>query len=337
MHSKILYRNEIDDVNDIFPKLSAYLQLASNSALKGAPKANKTPPLLDIKQSPPSSPSDVTAKMLLTSALATTNSSSTITTTSTSTATTSTSASAPTTNKISLVPTNILMKPNTSQANGGQAQFSFKPHQFLCAKSAAGTTTAYTTTNGGMPMKVLFVNTLQKPPATSTSGGTVNVNVSASGAITSQSMTNSITTRPMVSIQPKTANITGNQIIQSTYRTRSTTAATATAQGIKAPTVFSTNKYLCSNSAPQPDTSTKRPLSFKSKTSPGFRTLLNQLVQMQSKQLEVSRQRLDLERERLEFEKTTADRILTAMTSLLTARNGTGGAIGNDGDTKDEK
>lgn len=221
------------------------------------------------------------------------------------------------------------MKPNTSQANGATAQFSFKPHQFLCAKSASGTTTAYTTTNGGMPMKVLLVNTLQKPPAASTPGGTVTV--SASGIITSQSMTNPINTRPVVSIQPKTANLTGNQLIQSTYRTRSTTAATATAQGVKGPTVFSTNKYLCSNQAPQPDTSSiKRPLSFKSgKASPGFRTLLNQLVQMQSKQLEVSKQRLDLERERLEFEKSTADRIITAMTSLLAARSGD--------DTKDEK
>lgn len=51
---------------------------------------------------------------------------------------------------------------------------------------------------------------------------------------------------------------------------------------------------------------------------------------MQSKQLEVSRQRLDIERERLEFERTTADRILTAMTSLLTARNTSG--IGKAGD-----
>lgn len=335
--SGIKYRNEIDDVNDIFPKLSAYLQLASNSALKGAPKANKTPPLLDIKQSPPSSPSDITAKMLLATALAPSNSTSTTTATSASATIASTNASAPTTNKISLVPTNYLMKPNTSQANGATAQFSFKPQQFLCAKSASGTTTAYTTANGGMPMKVLLVNTLQKPALASTSGATVTV--SASGAITS--ISNSLTTtRPIVSIQPKTANITGNQIIQSTYRTRSTTAANANIQGVKAPTVFSTNKYLCSNSTPQPDTGIKRPLSFKSKASPGFRTLLNQLVQMQSKQLEVSRQRLDLERERLDFEKTTADRILTAMTSLLTARNTSvsgSSTVTNDGDTKDEK
>lgn len=48
---------EIDDVNDIFPKLSAYLQLASNSALKGAPNIKATTStLLDIKTSPPSSP-----------------------------------------------------------------------------------------------------------------------------------------------------------------------------------------------------------------------------------------------------------------------------------------
>lgn len=53
------FSQEIDDVNDIFPKLSAYLQLASNSALKGAPNikaTSKSPLLLDIKASPPSSP-----------------------------------------------------------------------------------------------------------------------------------------------------------------------------------------------------------------------------------------------------------------------------------------
>lgn len=97
------YRQEIDDVNDIFPKLSAYLQLASNSALKGAPNAkatSKSPSLLlDIKQSPPSSPISEPASPSNSRGAGgpTANSSaSPSTTSSTATATTSTSTSSTT-------------------------------------------------------------------------------------------------------------------------------------------------------------------------------------------------------------------------------------------------
>lgn len=287
-------------MNDIFPKLSAYLQLASNSALKGAPKepADKAPPLLDIKQSPPSSPVPPTpsSPVIVTSAPA--GSSMAITSALTTT----------TTSKISLVPTNILMKPQTTQSQPAtSAQFSFKPQQFICAKSTSNTSTS----GAGMPMKVLLVNTLTKPGAPATASGTRPTIVTAS---TSQASA----VRPIVSIQPKTAtSITVNSpAIQSAYRTRSTTAATANAQAARTPTVLSTNKYLCSGGNGI-DVGIRRTVAMKAKGSPGFRTLLNQLVQMQTKQLEVSRQRLEMERERLDFEKSTGEKILGALTSLL--------------------
>lgn len=59
-----------------------------------------------------------------------------------------------------MVPTNILMKPNTTPLP--QSSLNFSP-QLFCAKSASGTQTVYTTTSNGVPMKVLLVNALQTP------------------------------------------------------------------------------------------------------------------------------------------------------------------------------
>lgn len=208
-------------------------------------------------------------------------------------------------NKISLVPTNYLMKPAVgSQSN--TTQFSFKPQQFLCAKSSANGSVLTTTTSNGMPMKVLLVNTLQKPNQSSASS---SVSVAAKPIIST-----SIAPRSLVSIQPK-PTIVQNSTIQSTYQTRSATAAT---QAAKSQTLLSSNKYLCSaSSSTSNDSGVKRTTTFKQKTTPGFRTLLNQLVQLQSRQLEVSQQRLEIERERFDFERNTGDKILTALTSLL--------------------
>lgn len=220
---------------------------------------------------------------------------------------TTTSTAGSNTSKISLVPTNILMKPSTNQSQSNSTQFSFKPQQFLCAKSASGTPTVYTSSSGGMPMKVLLVNTLQKPNASTAT--------TVQSSITQPILSTPLATRPLVSIQPKPQN-NAHPVIQSTYQTRSATAASASAQASKAPTVISTNRYLYSGGAP-PDPADKRTLSFKQKSTPGFRSLLNQLVQLQSKQLDVSRQRLAVERERLEFERNTGEKILTTLTSLL--------------------
>lgn len=305
-------------MNDIFPKLSAYLQLASNSALKGAPthaksnNSNNNTPLLDIKTSPPSSPTEVT-KMILATPITTTNSTAAMASTAAASSITTTAATTTSnTSKISLVPTNILMKPATTQSQTSAqptAQYSFKPQQFLCAKSGSGTQTVYTTTNGGMPMKVLLVNTLQKPTSTATTiPGTITPATAAS-----------ITTRPIVSIQSKAQQQTTLPVIQSTYQTRSATAnASAAANNSKVTgTTLTSNKYLYSTSAASEPTN-RRSLQWKyQKATPGFRTLLNQLVQLQNKSLEIGKQRLDVEKQRLEYERSTGDKILNVLTALL--------------------
>lgn len=126
----------------------------------------------------------------------------------------------------------------------------------------------------------------------------------------------------IVNIQPKSAVVTNNNInnvVQSTYQTRSATAANA--QATKTPTLLSSNKYLCSGSTNNTESMTKRPITFKQKTTPGFRTILSQLVQLQQQQLEVSQQRLDVERERFDYERKTGDKILAALTTFLENQN----------------
>lgn len=66
---------------------------------------------------------------------------------------------------------------------------------------------------------------------------------------------------------------------------------------------------------------TKRSMSFKQKTTPGFRTFLSQLVQLQQRQLDVSQQRLDVERKRFNYERKTGDQILAALTTFLENKN----------------
>lgn len=308
-----IYSNEIDDVNDIFPKLSAYLQLASNSALKGAPSnksSSKSPPLLDIKTSPPSSPDSGHTSPAPTKTNASSANTSSMMTTTTATTTTSSGIIG---SKISLVPTNILMKPQSTA--GGQtstAKFSFKPQQFFSAKAGSGTPTIIQTTSAnGQPMKVLLVNTLQKP---NNASSTSTVSVSTKPIISTP-----LTTRSLVNIQPKPITVQNANMVQSSYQTRSTTAANA--QASKAHTLLSSNKYLCSGSPSNHNESmARRHLAFKKKTSPGFCTLLNQLVQLQQKQLEVSQQRLEVERERLDFERNVGDKMLNALTSLLQSK-----------------
>lgn len=203
------------------------------------------------------------------------------------------------------------MKPSTN-VQSSTAQFSFKPQQFICAKPSGSTGTVLSTTNSnGMPMKVLLVNTLQKPNGVSTSN--------VAGTVTAKPIISTpLTTRSLVNIQPKTAVVTTNNVnnvVQSTYQTRSTTAATA--QATKTQTLLSSNKYLCSGSTNSSESATKRPLTFKQKTTPGFRTFLSQLVQLQQRQLEVSQQRLEVERERFDYERKTGDKILVALTTFL--------------------
>lgn len=205
------------------------------------------------------------------------------------------------------------MKPSTN-VQSSTAQFSFKPQQFICAKPSGSTLT--TTNSNGMPMKVLLVNTLQKPNGVSSSN---TASVTAKPIISTP-----LTTRSLVNIQPKSAIVTGNNVVnnvvQSNYQTRSATAANA--QATKTPTLLSSNKYLCSGSANNTESMNKRPaVTFKQKTTPGFRTFLSQLVQLQQRQLEVSQQRLEIERERFDYERKTGDKIVAALTTFLEKQN----------------
>lgn len=127
--------------------------MASNHQLESK-KRDSSPKVNDIKikQSPPSTPATPTPV-------------STPSPISTATPTVTSSAPVlikPTTqpSKISLVPTNILMKPTATSLP--QSSLNFSP-QLFCAKSASGTQTVYTTTSNGVPMKVLLVNALQTP------------------------------------------------------------------------------------------------------------------------------------------------------------------------------
>lgn len=241
----------MDDVNDIFPKLSQYLQLAAaasaasghaNGPATTASKAllklaaadvldakprtpiqipSPTPmDVVDIKSSPPSSPRPAdahtppssrspTAQLLsalaLTpailggSATATTPAAAPATeneTTATTSAATAASASAQHQSKISLVPTNILMKPKVAvtavtTATGTTSApavalpltavpstMSINPHQpqsitfggenYVCANTVSNGKSVYTSQQkDGQPMKVLLVNTIQKPASVS--------------------------------------------------------------------------------------------------------------------------------------------------------------------------
>lgn len=161
-----------------------------------------------------------------------------------------------------------------------------------------------------MPMKVLLVNTLQKPNGVSSSN---TVSVAAKPILSTP-----ITTRSLVNIQPKPAIVQNSlqNSVQSTYQTRSTTAAQTT----KTQTLLSSNKYLCSGSSNNNDSTNKRHVIFKQKTTPGFRSLLNQLVQLQHKQLEVSQQRLEIERERFDYERKTGDKILETIATFIQSK-----------------
>lgn len=207
------------------------------------------------------------------------------------------------------------MKPSSS-VQSSAAQFGFKP-QFIMAKPSGSTGTVLTTTSNGMPMKVLLVNTLQKPNGVSSAS---TVSVAAKPIISTP-----LTTRSIVNIQSKPATVVqtnANNIVQSTYQTRSTTAATAQ-QATKTQTLLSSNKYLCSGSPSNAETVTKRQIPFKQKATPGFRTFLSQLVQLQQRQLEVSQKRLEVERERLDYERQTGDKILAVITSFIENKTNT--------------
>lgn len=225
----IYSRCEVDDVDDIFPKLSQYLQLGAATSKKNSSKAALIAsiiPQMDIKLSPRSSPGIVeqmatapTAQLLSALSLTPTVTSVTSVYTSTKPATTITSASSmnptqtPSTpqhqNKISLVPTNVLMKqpaaatpapslmavtpkpPQTTHLtpHNQPQSISFGGEQYVCANTVSNGKSVYTSAQkDGQPMKVLLVNTniQQKPPPTVSipAGNLVMSNAAAAAAAT---------------------------------------------------------------------------------------------------------------------------------------------------------
>lgn len=186
--------------------------------------------IVDIKSSPPSSPRPASTKpsksptaqllsaLALTPAIVASSSSGTVNTTATVAAAPTTAASSthetnaatqapastqspqppPTHNKISLVPTNILMKPKVAAAatvaataatattatahaaplTAVPATMAINPHQpqsisfggenYVCANTVSNGKSVYTSLQkDGQPMKVLLVNTIQKPVSVS--------------------------------------------------------------------------------------------------------------------------------------------------------------------------
>lgn len=326
------HSDEVDDVNDIFPKLSYYLQLTSNSALKGSNAAvvvakskassgganaasdNEIPQILNIKSSPPSSPVRENENAVVSNGTAVTCGTTTaikqmiFATSLNANLSTTTMSTTTAGNKISLVPTNILMKPPgaISATQPTATNFRFNPQQFLCTKPGGGAA-------GGGPMKVLLVNTLQKPQVTTSSSTTVT-------AVTT------LPSRSLVNIQPKMQVSSAITSSSAPYQTRSATAsANATCSNV---TRLTQKKYLYTTAATTGDATTttsatpneKRSAASWKKNAPGFRTLLQQLVQLQNKTLDISRQRLDVEKERMSFERDTGEKILNVLSSLLQQR-----------------
>lgn len=239
----VVSRSEIEDV-DLFPKLSKYLQLASTTTSQNDRDSPEPQLLIDIKQSPPTTPTpseltpqpsspkspppmtsippptsspspSLAATKLIPSIPAGTQLKIVMSTAATTNPCTTTSTNVSTSNsKISLVPTNYLLKPqpqqqSTNVVTSTATAISFNQQLFgaAAAKSIAnvGGQTVYTTTNGGVPMKVLLVNALQKPTPTA---------VSNSGSIGGGG------NAPMQIMPKKTATIPA-------HVTRSTTAAMA--------------------------------------------------------------------------------------------------------------
>uniref|UniRef100_U5EPK5 Putative transcription factor gt-2 n=1 Tax=Corethrella appendiculata TaxID=1370023 RepID=U5EPK5_9DIPT len=227
------------------------------------------------------------------------------------TTTTTTASGTPTTgppSKISLVPTNFLLKPQS------QNQLSFKSPIHLYTKptvsmpvTASSTTTISTqsitsggvgstsmnqsSTNQSMPqMKVLLVNTLSKD----------NVNKQKTVTTTQQMPVSSQVRATPIHIQPKPMHtVPSPNVVNGSTATGIATVNTTMNGG---PNFFN-----------------KKPNDTPGRTA-GFRVLLNQLVSLQTQSLSISRQRLanerlllEVERERLQYEKQVGNSLVNLL------------------------
>lgn len=187
--------------------------------------------------------------------------------------------------KISVVPTNILLKQQPQQQNiiFNSSASILRPQLFQTQANFISSSTQQQNqiqmpmqagTNQNMPMKVLFVNRM--PAATVTN--------------------------------PEPPKVTAPPIV--------TIAKTPEPPPPQTPTSSSKRPRLL-------DITKKASTNWRhasSKSTPGFRNLLQSLVQIQTQNLDVSRKRLEVEKQRLEFEKTALDRILAALPLLTNSK-----------------
>uniref|UniRef100_A0A182MIR4 Myb/SANT-like DNA-binding domain-containing protein n=1 Tax=Anopheles culicifacies TaxID=139723 RepID=A0A182MIR4_9DIPT len=233
-------------------------------------------------------------------------------------ATATTTTTAP--SKISLVPTNFLLKPQTSSIGFKQPiQLYTKPTvsiattkstppgvQPIMSVSTSGGAPTSTAGTPGTPMKVFLVNTLSKDGTTSkqqllTSAATKQLYSTSTGV--SLQGTSHVSGLPQITIQPKqllsatgTTTTLGRSIIQTSANTTTTTTV---------PTVRAST-----GSTPKLG---------------GFKSLLNQLVGLQRENLGITKTRLVAEKERFGNEKSVANSLLDALgelNALLTDMNG---------------
>uniref|UniRef100_A0A182MXB0 Myb/SANT-like DNA-binding domain-containing protein n=1 Tax=Anopheles dirus TaxID=7168 RepID=A0A182MXB0_9DIPT len=226
-----------------------------------------------------------------------------------------TSSTTTTASKISLVPTNFLLKPQAPNIGFKQPiQLYTKPtvsiattkptpglQPIVSVSASGGVTTTTGTGTPGAPMKVFLVNTLSKDGTAQKqqliSPATKQIYTTSSGV--SLQGTSHVSGLPQISIQPK-------QLLTSTG---------ATTLG---------GKFLQSAA-----TVTPRPAAVVGTAPPkfgGFKTLLSQLVGLQRENLGITRTRLVAEKERLSNEKSVGNALLDALgdlNALLTQVNAT--------------
>ncbi|XP_050080303.1 uncharacterized protein LOC126567963 [Anopheles maculipalpis] len=219
----------------------------------------------------------------------------------TAVATTTTTATAP--SKISLVPTNFLLKPQASTLGFKQpiqlytkptvSIASTKPSPGVPISVGTGTVTATSGTSGA-PMKVFLVNTLSKDGSApkqqllGAAGTTKQLYTTTTGV--SLQGTSHVSGLPQISIQPKQLLTTA-------------TGTTTLSRKLIPPTATTVRPVVRAVDGPTPKFG-------------GFKSLLSQLVGLQRENLGITKTHLVTERERFVNEKSIGGSLLDALGEL---------------------
>ncbi|XP_058462889.1 uncharacterized protein LOC131437509 [Malaya genurostris] len=216
---------------------------------------------------------------------------------STSQTTTTVTTPASSQGKISVVPTNLLLKPPTSNVNiSSPIQIYTQPTVSLAkpptlAPAPQGLNTSATSSSTMAPMKLLLVNTVSKD------GTTQQILTPASEVPKMPQM------RPAPILAPKPSVIP---------------------IAPKPPVVSIPAMNVPQNQSPMITAAARKskPGLLNGEKSAGFKSLLGQLVSIQREQLVVSQARMALEKERLEFEKQIGGPLVDVVRSLSGFFNG---------------